>query len=167
MTGATINASDPIQVHLFTGNDQSGINYEARACTVPAGHDLSNDYLGPRSSDGDYWLYNGDPTTPLTWVNRHLEPACYLNSVCHPDSPWHRDSVCHHDSSAACCNPTFAPDYAYTTLGPTSAIPVALLPETGYQATPALEPWLSGFLIILGLLFLWYLFSYPSDQVKN
>ncbi len=65
-TGTKITASKPIQVHIFTGNDQPGVNFEARAYTIPPNHALSNDFIGPRSSDGDYWIYNPDPVTPLT-----------------------------------------------------------------------------------------------------
>jgi uncharacterized repeat protein (TIGR01451 family) len=56
--GARIQASAPIQVHLFTGNNNSGVNFEARAYTIVPRLQWGNSYVAPRSSDGDYWLYN-------------------------------------------------------------------------------------------------------------
>lgn len=57
-TGAQIQASKPVQVHVLTGNDNPNINFEARAYTVVPRTQWEGDYLAPRSSDGDYWLYN-------------------------------------------------------------------------------------------------------------
>jgi uncharacterized repeat protein (TIGR01451 family) len=54
--GARVSASAPVQVHLFTGNPPS--IYEARAYTMLPRGQWTGDYLAPRSSDGDYWLYN-------------------------------------------------------------------------------------------------------------
>jgi uncharacterized repeat protein (TIGR01451 family) len=54
--GARVRASAPVQVNLFTGNPVS--DYEARAYTMLPDDQWTNDYLAPRSSDGDYWLYN-------------------------------------------------------------------------------------------------------------
>jgi uncharacterized repeat protein (TIGR01451 family) len=54
--GARIQASSPVQVHIFTGNPASA--YEARAYTILPRNEWSNEYLAPRSSDGDFWLYN-------------------------------------------------------------------------------------------------------------
>ena len=52
--GAEVQASAPVQVHVFTGNPIS--NYEARAYTIlPRAH-WTNNYLAPRSSGGDHWL---------------------------------------------------------------------------------------------------------------
>jgi uncharacterized repeat protein (TIGR01451 family) len=53
---ARIHASHPVQVHIFTGNPAS--RYEARAYTILPRNEWSNEYLAPRSSDGDFWLYN-------------------------------------------------------------------------------------------------------------
>jgi uncharacterized repeat protein (TIGR01451 family) len=65
-SGARIRSlNHPVQVHLFTGNPNPGINFEARAYTMLPEDQLANDYLVPRSSDGDHWLYNPH-TTPLT-----------------------------------------------------------------------------------------------------
>lgn len=55
---AQIDASAPVQIHLFTGNNDPGVNFEARAFTLPPREQWSNNYLAPRSSNGDYWLYN-------------------------------------------------------------------------------------------------------------
>jgi uncharacterized repeat protein (TIGR01451 family) len=69
MTGACVQASAPVQVHIFTGDAEQGgarpNGFEARAYTGLPHDRWSDDYLAPRSSDGDYWLYNPDPT-PLT-----------------------------------------------------------------------------------------------------
>lgn len=65
MSGARIQSSVPVQVHLFTGNPTPGVNYEARAYTMLPENLVANDYLVPRSSDGDHWLHNPH-TTPLT-----------------------------------------------------------------------------------------------------
>jgi uncharacterized repeat protein (TIGR01451 family) len=64
-TGARIQASAPVQVHLFTGNPNPGINYEARAYTLVSREFWSEEYLVPRSSDGDHWLHNLDPDNEL------------------------------------------------------------------------------------------------------
>jgi len=65
MSGARIQSSAPVQVHLFTGNPSPGVNYEARAYTMLPENLVANDYLAPRSSDGDHWLHNPH-STPLT-----------------------------------------------------------------------------------------------------
>ncbi len=54
--GARIIASHPVQVHIFTGNPAG--RYEARDYTILPRNEWSNEYLAPRSSDGDFWLYN-------------------------------------------------------------------------------------------------------------
>jgi uncharacterized repeat protein (TIGR01451 family) len=58
--GAQVRASAPVQVHTFTGNPAS--RYEARADTMIPRDQWTNNYLAPRSSDGDYWLYNPHDT---------------------------------------------------------------------------------------------------------
>ncbi len=59
MAGATVQASAPVQVHVFTGdpNEPDGY-YEARAYTMIPRSDWQKSYLAPRTSDGDYWIYN-------------------------------------------------------------------------------------------------------------
>lgn len=59
MAGAQVLASDPVQVHILTGDPDS--TYEARAYTMLPRSQWADDYLAPRSSDGDFWLYNPDP----------------------------------------------------------------------------------------------------------
>jgi uncharacterized repeat protein (TIGR01451 family) len=59
LAGAQVLASAPVQVHLFTKNPAS--RWEARAYTMLPRDQWTNDYLAPRSSDGDYWLYNPNP----------------------------------------------------------------------------------------------------------
>ena len=54
--GAEVRASSPVQVHVFTGNPVN--SYEARAYTMLPRDQWTNDYLAPRSSGGDFWLYN-------------------------------------------------------------------------------------------------------------
>ncbi|MCK6625355.1 MAG: IgGFc-binding protein [Anaerolineae bacterium] len=58
LVGARVEASEPVQVHLFTAYPNS--TYEARGYTLVPLDQWSNDYLAPRSSDGDFWLYNPD-----------------------------------------------------------------------------------------------------------
>ena len=61
--GDQIQASGPVQVQIFTADPTR--NYEERGGgLVPVGQ-WRNDYLAPRSADGDFWLYNPQ-TTPLT-----------------------------------------------------------------------------------------------------
>jgi uncharacterized repeat protein (TIGR01451 family) len=61
--GATVRTSAPVQVHVFTGDAQQlPPSYEARAYTVLPRDQWSNEYLAPRSSGGDYWLYNPNAT---------------------------------------------------------------------------------------------------------
>jgi uncharacterized repeat protein (TIGR01451 family) len=57
-TGARVQASAPVQVHIFAANPTS--TYEARGFTMAPFDQWTNDYLAPRSSDGDFWLYNPD-----------------------------------------------------------------------------------------------------------
>lgn len=54
--GALIQATAPIQAHVFTANPAS--SYEARAFTMVPSDQWTDDVLAPRSSDGDFWLYN-------------------------------------------------------------------------------------------------------------
>ncbi len=56
MVGAHIIATDPIQVHVFAADPAS--RYEGRAFTIVPIDQWANDFLAPRSSDGDFWLYN-------------------------------------------------------------------------------------------------------------
>jgi uncharacterized repeat protein (TIGR01451 family) len=66
MAGAHVTATAPVQVHVFTGDPlEPGGQYEARAYTIMPLSQWANDYLAPRSSDGDYWLFNPDPANPL------------------------------------------------------------------------------------------------------
>ena len=60
IAGAHVRASAPVQVHTFTGNPAS--RYEARADTMIPRDQWTNNYLAPRSSDGDYWLHNPHDT---------------------------------------------------------------------------------------------------------
>jgi uncharacterized repeat protein (TIGR01451 family) len=55
-SGTRVQASDLVQVQLFTGDPSQ--TYEARAFTLLCRDEWSNEYLAPRSSDGDFWLYN-------------------------------------------------------------------------------------------------------------
>lgn len=56
LVGAEVQASAPVQVHLITANPQS--RYEMRGYTMVPANQWTHDYLAPRSSDGDFWLYN-------------------------------------------------------------------------------------------------------------
>ena len=59
--GAQLQASDPVQVQLLTANPAS--EYEARAYTIFPFSQSSDDIIAPRSSDGDFWLYNPHDST--------------------------------------------------------------------------------------------------------
>ncbi|GIK42094.1 MAG: hypothetical protein BroJett011_59270 [Chloroflexota bacterium] len=59
LVGATVKSSAPVQVHVVAANPQS--RYEMRGFTMVPVDQLTNDYLSPRSSDGDFWLYNPNP----------------------------------------------------------------------------------------------------------
>ncbi len=66
MAGARVAASGPVQTHVFTGDPlESSGQYEARAYTIMPLSQWAGDYLAPRSSDGDYWLFNPDPVDSL------------------------------------------------------------------------------------------------------
>ncbi|MFN8454879.1 MAG: hypothetical protein U0401_09465 [Anaerolineae bacterium] len=56
LVGARVRSSAPVQVHLFTAQPSS--TYEARGYTMVPVNQWTDDYLAPRSSDGDFWLYN-------------------------------------------------------------------------------------------------------------
>ena len=72
------NAGHPVEVDLFTADPTQ--NYEARAYAMFPEEQWTDNYITPRSSDGDYWLFNppGGPdplvvtaqtissTTPIT-----------------------------------------------------------------------------------------------------
>ncbi|MBE7469417.1 MAG: IgGFc-binding protein [Anaerolineales bacterium] len=80
LAGANIRASNPVQVHIFTGNPAS--RYEARGYTIVPVDQLTSDYLAPRSSDGDFWLFNpGDDDlevrvqTAITGTETIIVPA--------------------------------------------------------------------------------------------
>jgi len=62
-TGAHVQASAPVQVQVYSANPAS--IYESRGYTMTPRDQWTNDYLYPRSSDGDFWLYNPDATTTL------------------------------------------------------------------------------------------------------
>jgi uncharacterized repeat protein (TIGR01451 family) len=63
LAGTRVEATGPVQVHLFESDPDS--TWEARGYTLVPFEQWTNDYLAPRASDGDFWLYN--PTTnPIT-----------------------------------------------------------------------------------------------------
>lgn len=61
--GASVQASAPVQVHTFSSDPNA--TYEARGYTLVPRPEWTDDYIAPRSSDGDFLLYNPD-TAPLT-----------------------------------------------------------------------------------------------------
>lgn len=61
LVGARVRSSAPVQVHLFTAYPPS--TYEARGYTLVPLNQWTDDYLAPRSSDGDFWLYNPHNTS--------------------------------------------------------------------------------------------------------
>ncbi len=81
-TGTKITTSDVVQVQILTGDPNQIPNaYEARAYTMVPRMQWDDDYIAPRSSDGDYWLYNPDNTdlsinvSTLTTTNLITIPA--------------------------------------------------------------------------------------------
>jgi uncharacterized repeat protein (TIGR01451 family) len=58
LAGARVRVTNnqPVQVHLFASDPAS--RYEARGFTLVPFEQWTNDYLVPRASDGDIWLYN-------------------------------------------------------------------------------------------------------------
>ncbi len=60
--GASVRVTDggPVQVHVLTADPDS--EWEARAFTMYPVDELTDQWLAPRSSDGDFWLYNPHDT---------------------------------------------------------------------------------------------------------
>jgi len=60
-----VQSGGPVQVHILTADPDAAIPYEARAVTLLPLNLLADEYLAPRSSDGDHWLHNphSDPIT--------------------------------------------------------------------------------------------------------
>jgi uncharacterized repeat protein (TIGR01451 family) len=56
LVGAQVLASAPVQVHVFTADPAA--TWEARAYTMFPFDFLEDEWLAPRASDGDFWLYN-------------------------------------------------------------------------------------------------------------
>lgn len=54
--GSHVRASFPVQAHLFASDPNS--TYEARGYTLVPFDQWTNNYLAPRASDGDFWLFN-------------------------------------------------------------------------------------------------------------
>jgi uncharacterized repeat protein (TIGR01451 family) len=90
LAGTRVRASGPVQVQLFASDPDS--TWEARGFTEVPFEQWTNDYLAPRASDGDFWLYNpggsplvitvqpaaGPPTTitiPARGTARYLATA--------------------------------------------------------------------------------------------
>lgn len=59
-SGAEIHASELVQVNLIAKNPLS--TFQARAYTMLPSDQWADKYLAPRSSDGDFWLYNPHDT---------------------------------------------------------------------------------------------------------
>lgn len=59
--GARIRSSKPVQVHM--GATDPVRTYEMRGITLIPLDQWTNNYLAPRTSDGDIWLYNPHSTT--------------------------------------------------------------------------------------------------------
>lgn len=56
LVGARVQASAPVQVHLFAANPLAA--YEARGFTPVPFNQWTDDYIIPRTTEGDVWLYN-------------------------------------------------------------------------------------------------------------
>lgn len=76
LVGATVQASAPVQVHLFAANPAS--TYEARGYTMLPFEQWTNDYLAPRTSDGDVWLYNPNSNPIVVNIETSLGPPTPL-----------------------------------------------------------------------------------------
>jgi uncharacterized repeat protein (TIGR01451 family) len=59
-SGAEVQSDQPVQVHIFTGdrNQFNNALFEARAYTMIPRDQWDDEYLAPRSTEGDFWLYN-------------------------------------------------------------------------------------------------------------
>ena len=79
LVGSRISSlnGQPIQVHVFAANPRE--NYEARAYTIVPFDQWTGDYLAPRSSDGDYWLYNPNPVQLPVTVRTASQPPVVIN----------------------------------------------------------------------------------------
>lgn len=62
LAGTRVRASGPVQAHLIASDPDS--RFEMRGYTLVPFDQWTNDYLAPRASDGDFWLYNPN-NTPL------------------------------------------------------------------------------------------------------
>lgn len=62
LAGTRVRASGPVQAHLIASDPDS--RFEMRGYTLVPFNQWTNDYLAPRASDGDFWLYNPN-NTPL------------------------------------------------------------------------------------------------------
>jgi len=60
-----VQSGGPVQVHILTADPDVTIPYEARAFTLLPLNLLADEYLAPRSSDGDHWLHNPH-SAPIT-----------------------------------------------------------------------------------------------------
>ncbi|MEM7348545.1 MAG: hypothetical protein AAF485_30325, partial [Chloroflexota bacterium] len=67
-SGSRVIADKPVQAQLFAAQPNqfgtaNGINrFEARAFTLVPFDQWTNDWIAPRSNDGDFWLYNPNGT---------------------------------------------------------------------------------------------------------
>jgi len=77
LAGTHVRASAPVQAHLFASDPDS--TWDARGYTLVPFDQWTNDYLAPRASDGDFWLYNPSPTNPLTITVQSITNTTTLN----------------------------------------------------------------------------------------
>jgi uncharacterized repeat protein (TIGR01451 family) len=73
LVGAWVLASAPVQVHVFTADHTA--SWEARAYTMLAFDSLADEWLAPRASDGDFWLYNPDDSELAVAVETSIAPS--------------------------------------------------------------------------------------------
>jgi len=72
LVGARVQADGPVQVHVFTADPAA--MWEARAYTMFPFDFLEDEWLAPRASDGDFWLYNPNDDVLTVTVRTSIAP---------------------------------------------------------------------------------------------
>jgi uncharacterized repeat protein (TIGR01451 family) len=72
LVGARVQADRPVQVHVFAADPAA--RWEARAYTMFPFDALEDEWLTPRASDGDFWLYNPNDDVLTVTVRTTIAP---------------------------------------------------------------------------------------------
>lgn len=72
-SGTRVHASAPVQVHIIAIDPAQ--RFEARGFTLVPEDQWADDYLAPRSSDGDFWLYNPEGSDRVIEVDTNAGPT--------------------------------------------------------------------------------------------